>query len=67
MNDERDSAPPREDGIDRRDFVRLLGGGIVVLFCTDAPDLLAQESRTRGYPADFNAYLRIAPNGGVTV
>lgn len=68
MSDERAPAvPPREEGIDRRDFVRLLGGGIVVLFCTGASDLLAQESRTRGYPADFNAYLRIAADGRVTV
>ena len=68
MSDVRASAaPPREEGIDRRDFARLLGGGIVVLFCTDLSDLLAQESRTRGYPADFNAYLRIAADGRVTV
>ncbi len=54
-------------GLDRRDFVRLLGGGILVLFTTELPDLLGQESRTRGYPTDFNAYLRIAADGRVTV
>jgi nicotinate dehydrogenase subunit B len=51
----------------RRDFIRLLGGGIIVLFNADLTDLLAQESRTRGYPTDFNAYLRIAADGRVTV
>ncbi|HQR66100.1 MAG TPA: molybdopterin-dependent oxidoreductase [Thermoanaerobaculia bacterium] len=51
----------------RRDFVRLLGGGIIVLFTTDLSELLGQESRTRGYPTDFNAYLRIAADGRVTV
>ncbi len=54
-------------GLDRRDFVRLLGGGIIVLFTTDFTDLLGQESRTRGYPTDFNAYLRIAADGKVTI
>ena len=53
--------------LDRRDFVRLLGGGIIVLFATDLSELLGQESRTRGYPTDFNAYLRIAADGRVTV
>ena len=53
--------------LDRRDFVRLLGGGIIVLFTTDLSELLGQESRTRGYPTDFNAYLRIAADGKVTV
>jgi len=59
--------PPEGGGLHRRDFLRLLGGGIVVLFSADLSDLLAQESRTRGYPTDFNAYLRIAPDGRVTV
>ena len=53
--------------LDRRDFVRLLGGGIIVLFTTDLSELLGQESRSRGYPTDFNAYLRIAADGKVTV
>ena len=53
--------------LDRRDFVRLLGGGIIVLFTADLSDLLGQEARTRGYPTDFNAYLRIAADGRVTV
>ena len=51
----------------RRDFIRLLGGGIVVLFDADLSELLGQEARTRGYPTDFNAYLRIAEDGRVTV
>ena len=51
----------------RRDFIRLLGGGIIVLFNTDLSELLGQESRTRGYPTDFNAFLRIAGDGRVTI
>ncbi len=53
--------------LSRRDFVRLLGGGIIVLFNVDVSDLMGQEARTRGYPTDFNAYLRIAADGRVTV
>jgi isoquinoline 1-oxidoreductase len=63
------AAPPRPltPGFSRRDFVRLLGGGIIVLFNADLSDLMGQEARTLGYPTDFNAYLRIAPDGRVTV
>jgi nicotinate dehydrogenase subunit B len=57
----------RESALDRRDFIKLLGGGIIVLFSADLSDLLGQEARTSGYPTDFNAYLRIAGDGRVTV
>jgi nicotinate dehydrogenase subunit B len=58
---------PSEASFSRRRFLRLVGGGIVVLFNADLSDLLGQETRTRGYPTDFNAYLRIAADGRVTV
>jgi nicotinate dehydrogenase subunit B len=64
------AAPPLPSAgrsLHRRDFVRLLGGGIIVLFNADLSDLLGQETRTRGYPTDFNAYLRIAGDGRVTI
>ncbi len=56
--------------MDRREFVKLLGGGIVVvvnlgpltLFNSSAP-----EAFQRGYPEDINAYLHIAPDGKVTL
>ncbi|MGZ6989057.1 MAG: molybdopterin cofactor-binding domain-containing protein, partial [Thermoanaerobaculia bacterium] len=59
--------PSAEHLLHRRDFIRLLGGGIIVLFNADLSDLLGQETRTRGYPTDFNAYLRIAGDGRVTI
>jgi nicotinate dehydrogenase subunit B len=59
--------PSAEHSLHRRDFIRLLGGGIIVLFNADLSDLLGQEARTRGYPTDFNAYLRIAGDGRVTI
>ncbi len=50
----------------RREFLRIGGGGIVVLFSVDlaglAERLGAQES-----PSDFNAYLRIGEDGHVTL
>src|SRR5512137_1933039 len=49
--------------LDRRDFLKLIGGGIIVLFTCDATDLFGQAS----YPTDFNAYLRIAEDGKVTL
>ncbi len=72
MRDDRSplAAPPLPSArrsLDRRNFIRLLGGGIIVLFNADLSDLLGQEARTRGYPTDFNAYLRIAADGRVTV
>lgn len=58
---------PAAAALSRRRFIRLVGGGIIVLFNADLADLLGQETRTRGYPTDFNAYLRIAGDGRVTV
>jgi CO/xanthine dehydrogenase Mo-binding subunit len=53
-------------GMDRRSFVKLLGGGIVVLVTARPGELLSQDRR-RVYPEDLNAYLRIGEDGGVTV
>ena len=50
---------------DRREFCKLLGGGIVVLITTPVEDLFAQ--RGPQYPEDPNAYLRIDENGKVTL
>ena len=51
--------------LNRRSFVKLLGGGIVVLVSTNPMDLFGQQRR--GYPEDPNAYLRIDENGNVTL
>jgi nicotinate dehydrogenase subunit B len=53
---------------DRRDFLKTVGGGIVVFFGTDfIPAAFGQEGIGRGYPSDLNAYLRIGADGRVTV
>ena len=56
--------------LDRRQFLQLLGGGIVV--CFTVPDSWAAQEgeRRRGFgqqlPQDFNAFLRIGEDGRVT-
>ena len=58
-------------GMDRREFVKLFGGGILVavnlgpltLFNTKG----AVWDQGRGYPEDINAYLHIAEDGQVTL
>lgn len=57
------SSPKAGLSLDRRDFFKLVGGGIIVFFTCDATDLFGQAS----YPTDFNAYLRIAEDGKVTL
>jgi len=53
--------------MDRREFVKLLGPGLYVLFSMDDFGWAQQpERRVGSYPEDFNAYLRIAGDGSVT-
>ena len=61
------SFPKAGLSVDRRDFLKLIGGGIIVFFTCDTADLFGQEGRGPSYPTDFNAYLRIAEDGKVTV
>ena len=56
--------------MDRRDFVKVLGGGILV--CVNLGPLTACNSSAgssfqRGYPEDINAYLHIAEDGQITL
>ncbi|HEY4592951.1 MAG TPA: molybdopterin cofactor-binding domain-containing protein [Thermoanaerobaculia bacterium] len=53
-------------GFSRRQFLRMVGGGIAVLVTAGPVELFAQDRR-RMYPEDLNAYLRIGENGRVTV
>jgi isoquinoline 1-oxidoreductase len=52
--------------LDRREFLKLLGGGIIISFSVGDLFALQQRQRGRGYPEDFNAYLRIGEDGRVT-
>ena len=53
-------------GMDRRSFLELLGGGVVV-FVSLGPSALVAQERGSSYPSDLNAYLRIGEDGRVTV
>jgi len=57
--------------MDRRDFVKLLGGGILVSVNLGPLTLFNSSAKPsvqgRGYPQDINAYLHIAQDGQVTL
>lgn len=52
--------------LDRREFLKLMGGGIFIFFSAEETLELAAQRRGRGYPEDFNAYLRVGEDGRVT-
>lgn len=55
--------------LSRREFLKRLGGGVIVLWLAPSglvSSLEAQERRQSEYPADFNAYLRIGEDGRVS-
>ncbi len=55
-----------DPNLSRRDFLKTLGGGIIIFFCIGDASVLEAQRRGRGYPEDFNAYLRIGPDGRVS-
>jgi isoquinoline 1-oxidoreductase len=59
----------RHTRMDRRGFVKALGGGILVLVSAPAVGIPAWdlEAQRRPYPTDINAYLHIAEDGKVTL
>ncbi|UCD51626.1 MAG: molybdopterin-dependent oxidoreductase, partial [Phycisphaerales bacterium] len=50
--------------LSRREFIKAIGGGIVVFFWLGGDSEL--DGQRRRPPADFNAYLRIAADGSVS-
>jgi isoquinoline 1-oxidoreductase len=59
------SDPTAGLSLDRREFMKLVGGGVIIFFAFDESVLLGQ--RGPSYPTDFNAYLKIGEDGRVTV
>jgi len=54
--------------VDRRDFLKFTGGGIAVFVALKDSTLITDAmEQQRGYPSDFNAYLRVGEDGRVTV
>lgn len=56
--------------IERREFLKLMGGGIFILFAAGGAGALQEQTRRRRFgqplPTDFNAFLRIGEDGRVT-
>src|SRR5512137_520309 len=58
-----------QTSLERREFLKLAGGGLFVVFAVGEGDGLdAQEGgqRGQGYPDDPNAYLKVGTDGRVT-
>jgi len=60
---------PSQFSLNRREFVKLLGGGIFIFFSTGAAPAVQQDygrpSRRSRTPTDLNAFLHIDENGQV--
>jgi nicotinate dehydrogenase subunit B len=53
--------------LSRREFLKLMGGGIIILFTVGDPLFLeAQRRRDQRLPEDFNAFLKIGEDGRVS-
>jgi len=50
----------------RRAFLKGVGGGIAIFVAFDSPLGLLERAGASSVPTDFNAFLRIAPDGSVT-
>ncbi|KAA3657998.1 MAG: isoquinoline 1-oxidoreductase [Calditrichaeota bacterium] len=56
-----------EKPVSRRNFIKTLGGGILILIAGPMKFVTELEARQRRmYPEDFNAYLRIAEDGRIS-
>jgi len=55
-----------ESGMNRRQFLKLTGGGIFLFFTIGDLEALAQRRQGRSLPSDFNAFLKIGEDGRVS-
>lgn len=53
--------------LDRREFIKLAGGGIALFFILGDPSVFAQQRERRNLPTDFNAFLKIGEDGRVSL
>jgi nicotinate dehydrogenase subunit B len=61
------SSNQKTGGLSRRDFMKQLGTGVVVLVGLGPTEMFAADLPKVVYPEDFNAYLLIGRDGRVTV
>ena len=52
--------------INRREFLKIAGGGIFIFFTIKDMSVFAQQRPQQSLPTDFNAFLRIGEDGRVT-
>ena len=58
---------PSDNVLDRREFLKLAGGGIALFFVLGDASVFAQQRQRRGLPDDFNAFLKIGEDGRVSL
>lgn len=69
MSRPEDAGPagaPSGLALERREFLKLAGGGLVVFFAVGDGLALQEGARGGGYPDDPNAYLKVGADGRVT-
>jgi nicotinate dehydrogenase subunit B len=68
IKDQDELQSSEHHGMPRRDFFKILGGGIFIFIRPwRVPDLSGVPAvQARGVPKDYNAFLRISENGTVT-
>jgi nicotinate dehydrogenase subunit B len=52
--------------INRREFLKIAGGGIFILFTIKDMSVFAQQRPDQSLPTDFNAFLKIGEDGRIT-
>ncbi|MGC9945489.1 MAG: molybdopterin cofactor-binding domain-containing protein [Bryobacteraceae bacterium] len=62
------TAPPAyRFAVDRRDFIGLLGGGMLIAFSAGAQESGRRGRRSDAPPADLDAWLHIGEDGAITI
>jgi isoquinoline 1-oxidoreductase len=62
-----DHSVPAGRQLSRRDFLKISGNGVFVFFTLGSFGAIALQQPRRGYPTDFNAYLKIGEDGRVSL
>ena len=64
---ELSAAPAYRFDLDRRDFIGLLGGGLLVVFSAGAQESGRGRGRGESLPQDLDAWLHIGEDGRITI